>query len=537
MRPTDITRHVRARILEPDVAVTTHDEVQATYTLEQAQAEVRRAIDAGFDLDAASAGCPFKVDIPAYFQKIAEGDVDGALAIIRRSHPFPSIFGRMCHMFCQEATPPLEDVGVPWEEWRPPEWDLAPEYGAERGWNARRGTPPVTDGEPVRSDAEPAAKPRLGWSAVAGTIRGAGHGSGIPGGRGIERPAFLLLERFAGDYGDPALSPVVAERPTSGKRVAVIGAGSGGLANAWMLRRLGHDVDIYDQLSVPGGTLFAGYPAHRMAKFGVRRDNDPTSWGARFFGGRRLNKADMEAIIAEYDLTFLSVGEFDPRMVGIPGEDAIGVWNALFFIAEVGYGRTPVEGGRCIILGAGHTATDTAHVARRLGCDIKIFYRRGLDEMPIDDADPREYVNRMSEDGIEYHFLAQPVRILADEANRVRGVEFVRTRLGEPDASGRRSPHPVPGSNFVIDCEVVVEAVGESIDPASIPDSVETEDGLVRVDRHDHRTSNPKVFAGGDVIGDRGNDGAALAGIQAALTMDSVLRAEPIVLSDGRALR
>jgi len=375
------------------------------------------------------------------------------------------------------------------------------------------------------------------WATVANAIRGVGAGSGIPGGGGIERPAYLLMERFVGDYGDPAVSPVVPEKPPSGKRVAVIGAGSGGLANAWMLRRLGHEVDIYDALQVPGGTLFAGYPPHRMAKFGVRRENDPTEWGARFFGGRQLSKADMDAIIEQYDLTFFSIGKFEPRMVGIPGEDAQGVWNALYFIAEVGYGRSPVRSGRCVILGAGHTASDAAQVARRLGCQIKIFYRRGLDEMPLDGADPKEHVSRMSDDGVEYHFLAQPVRILADNENRVTGVEFVATTLEEEDASGRRAPAPVPGSNFVVPCDIVVEAIGEAVDLSLVPDYLQRDGPVVWVDRSSHRTSHPKVFAGGDAIGDRGNDGAAHSGILAACTMDSVLRDEPVVLFEPRPIR
>lgn len=541
--PVDSKSHVRARLLPPEVAVTTHDEVQATYTPEQAMAEARRAIEAGFDLEAAREGCPFKVDIPAYFRKVVEGDFDGALAIIRQSHPFPSVFGRMCHLFCQQATPPLEEVGAPWPEWRPPDrppgaYDtLEPSW--ERAFRSRSG--PGGAAGPVSAPVPPGpgdpARPQVTWATVANAIRGVGHGSGIPGGRGVERPAFLLMERFVGDYGDPALSPLVPERPPSGKRIAVVGAGSGGLANAWMLRRLGHEVDIYDALPVPGGCLHAGYPAHRMARFAVRRESDPAAWGARFFGGRQLSKADVETLIVEYDLTFLSIGEFERRMVGIPGEDAEGVWHALYFIAEVGYGRWSVDGGRCVILGAGHTASDAAQVARRLGCQIKIFYRRGLDEMPIDDSDPAAYVKRMSQDGIEYHFLAQPVRILVDGRNRATGIEFVKTELGEPDASGRRSPRPIPGSNFVEECQIVVEAVGESVDLSVVPDGIERRDGVVVVNRADHRTSNPKVFAGGDVIGDRGNDGAALAGIQAAYTMDSVLRDEPIKLFDPRPLR
>ncbi len=540
-RTPPMHRHVRARVLQPDVAVTTADEVQATYTPEQAMAEARRALEAGFDLEAAKGGCPFKVDIPRYFRKIAEGDFDSALAIIRESHPFPSIFGRMCHAFCQQATPPLQDIGRPWKAWTPPVRKVDPVYGSESGWNLSRGHPSPSGAALLNDESaigkEAFAQPALSWSAVAGTIRGVGHGSGIPGGGGIERPAYLLLERFAGDYGNPYFLPLVPERPPSGKHIAVIGAGSGGLANAWMLRRLGHDVDIYDALSVPGGTLYAGYPPHRMTKFAVRREDDPTSWGARFFGGRRFSAGDIEQLAREYDLVFLSTGMFEPRMAGIPGEDADGVWHAMYFIAEVSYGRQPGNGGTCVIIGAGHTAEDAAQTARRLGSPIKVFYRRGLDEMPIDAADPTEHVSRLADDGIEYHFLALPLRILADDENRVTGVEFARVRLGEPDSSGRRAPHPIPGSNFVEPCGLVIEAVGESVELSTIPRSIATRDGFVYVNRRDHRTTHPKIFAGGDVIGDKGNDGAALAGIEAAQTMDSLLRGERLVLFDTQPLR
>lgn len=497
-------RHVRARLLAPEVAITTFDEVQATYTPDEAMAEARRALSAGFDLEAAKQGCPFKVDIPAYLQKIAKGDFDSALAIIRQSHPFPSVFGRMCHLFCLQATPPLEEIGRPWAEWDP-----------------KRRSRFIT---PV-------------YPSYFINIRGVGAGSGIPDGHGVERPAFLLLERFVGDYGDPDLAPVAPERPPSGKRVAVIGAGSGGLAAAWMLRRLGHDVDIYDSLPVPGGALVTGYPPQRMTAFAVRRESDPTAWGARFFGDRRLTKEALQSIIDAYDLTFLSSGEAFPVPLGIDGEDAQGVWVPREFIARATYGQRPAHGGRCIIIGAGSTAADVAQVARRLGCEVTIFYRRGFAEMRLDGADPRAVVATMSLDGIEYRPYAQPVRIHTDHANRVTGVEFIRTRPGEPEDDGRPGVQPLAGSNFVEPCDLVVLATGEAVDLGAIPESIAQADGVVLVDRADHRTTHPKVFAAGDVIGDKGNDGAALGGIQAAYTMDSELRGEPPKLFDSRPLR
>lgn len=503
------------RQLPPPVAVTTFDEHVATYSPEEAMAEARRALEAGFDLEAAARACPFHVDIPAYVRKVAKGDFDGALAIIGQAHPFPSVFGRMCHWFCERDTPALLEVGVPDPSWKPPAWKLAPHPDAilprgDRGASGERGT----RGESAQ---------QLGADRGVASV--------------IERPNLLALERFVGDYGDPALIPFVRERPPSGARVAVIGGGSGGLAAAWMLRKLGHQVDIYDALPVPGGMLWQGYPAFRMAKYGVRRENDPTPWGARFFGGRYLTRDEIERIIDEYDYTFLAIGGSHGRRANIPGEDAEGVWLGLDFITHVSLGRELDLGKQVIVLGAGSTAHDAARSARRLGCDVKIVYRRSVDQMPVGERDPQMYVRNMAREGIEYSFLASPVRILANAANRVVGVEFVRMELGELDASGRSSVHPVPGSNFAMACGAVLEALGEDVDLSVLPESIAQQGGEVIVDRADHRTSHPKVFAGGDLIGDKGNDGAALAGIQAAWTIDSLIRGEPVKTFDSRPLR
>ena len=496
--------------MTPVQAVTTFDEHVATYTVAEARAEARRALDAGFDLDVASTACPFKVDVRGFVTRIAEGDVDGARALITAAHPFPSIFGRMCHWFCERGTPALRDVGVRDPDWQAPEWRLAPHPDAILD---RR---PQTRGESAQQ------------------LRGLGAGGA---GGGIEKPNLLALERFAGDYGDPAAVPFVPDRAASGGRVAVIGAGSGGLGAAWMLRRLGHEVDVYDALPVPGGMLWQGYPPFRMAKFGVRRDNDPLAWGARFFGGRYLSKVELEKIIDDYDYTFLGFGNSKGRRANLPGEDAAGVWLALEFITQVSLGSPPTVGPRCVVLGAGSTAHDAARTARRLGCSVKIVYRRSADQMPVGERDPANYVRSMAREGIEYVFLSNPIRILTNDANQVTGVEFQRMELGDIDDSGRSSVHPIPNETYVIECDLVLEAVGERMDIAIVPDSIARDGDEIVVDRSDHRTSHPKVFAGGDLIGDKGNDGAALAGMQAAYTIDSLIRGEPIKLFDSRPLR
>lgn len=475
----DIRRRVESRTLPPDRASETFDEVESTYSPEEAMAEARRVLAVGFDLRIARTACPFKIDVAGFVEQVAEGDVQGALAVIRRSHPFPSVFGRMCHTWCELLTPPMDDAGVR-SEARYPQFDRRPD----------------------------APRPL------------------------VDRPALRELERFAGDYGDPALLPAGPEKPPSGKRVAVVGSGSAGLAGAWMLRRLGHEVDIYDQLLVPGGTLFSGYPPFRMAKFAVRRENDPTAWGARFFGGMAVSRERFEQIVDEYDFTLLAIGRYYPSMVGIPGEDAEGVWNALDFIASVSMGGGPENVRRALVIGAGGTARDACRTARRIGAHTTVCYRRTFDTLELG-RDP-DILEIISSEGVDFLCLVQPVNVVADGDGRVRGVEFVRTELGQEDDRGDGSVAPVPGSEFVVECDTVIEAVGEGAGLAMLPPTIEVQRGYVVVDRCDHRTTHPKVFSAGDLIGDNGNDTAALGATQAALTMDSLLRDEPLVLFDSR---
>lgn len=452
------------RVLPPEEAAQTFDEFMAPYTPEQAIAEARRALAAGFELTASREACPFRVDAPAFIARIAQGDFDAALSIIRQSHPFPSVFGRMCHVFCEHGTPTLDS---------------------------------------------------------------------------IEGPAIRELERFVGDYGDPALSPLLPERPASGKRVAVIGAGSGGLAGAWMLRRLGHEVDIYDNHTVPGGMLITGYPPFRMARYGVRRENDPTSWGARFFGGTAVDRDTFERIVAEYDLVLVTIGFHHPYLVGMPGEDAEGVWSALDFIREASMGRIPRTIRRALVIGAGQTSLDASRSARRLGAEVTVCYRRTMRYAGIGHGgrDPTGEFRILDEEGIPYIFLVQPVRILADESNHVRGVEFVRTELGPPEDDGRPAAVPLPGTELTMECDTVIEAVGEGAELSLFPDWIEIADGKVVADKRTHRTSHLRVFAAGDITGDHANEGAALAAIQAAYTMDSILRDEPLVTFEPKRLR
>ena len=473
----DVRNRIVPRSLPPGEASQTFDEVESTFSPEEAIAEARRVLAAGFDLRIARMACPFKVDLDGFIRRIADGDPDGALEIIRRSHPFASVFGRMCHRWCELQTPPLDEPGV-MSLARYPEFDRRPD----------------------------APRPR------------------------IDRPAFPDLERFAGDYGDPARTPVLPQKPPSGKRVAVVGGGSAGLGGAWMLRRLGHEVDIYDMLHVPGGTLFSGYPPFRMAKFGVRRDNDPAAWGARFFGGVHVTREMFERIVNDYDFTLATIGIHHPYMVGIDGEDADGVWNALDFIAAVSMGTAPANVRRALIIGAGGTARDACRTARRLGAEVTVCYRRSFELLELG-RDPN-ILGIIGSEGVQFLCLVQPTRVLSNGDGRVTGVEFLRTELGPPEENPVAVP--IDGTEFVVECDTVVEAIGEGAGLGMFPPSIALKNGHVVVDRADHRTSHPKVFAAGELIGDNGNDTAALGAMQAAFTMDSILRDEPLVLFDSR---
>lgn len=461
----ELRTRVKPRVLPADEAITTFDEVIVPYTPEEAAREARRVLDVGFDLERAREGCPFRVDLPAVVREVAAGNVDEALGIILQSHPFPSIFGRMCHDFCERAVPPV---------------------------------------------------------------------------LGIEGPALRELERFVGDYGDRALFPVVLEGEPSGKHVAVIGAGSGGVAGTWMLRRLGHEVDLYDPHDVPGGMLVTGYSPWRMPRYAVRRDNDPVAWGARFFGGVWIDRPAFERIVDEYDLVLLATGLPYSYRLNIPSEDAEGVWTVLDFIWHVSNGLPVGQPRRVLVIGAGQASLDASRSARRLGAEVTICYRRTREWAGIG-HESRRYEQEfpaLEAEGVRCLFLVQPTRILADAESRVTGVQLVRTQLGtriQPD--GKPEIREVPGSDFVMDCDMVIKAIGEGIDRDLFPEWLEVADGKLVVDKRTHRTSHPKVFAAGDIVGDLANEGATLAAMHAAQTMDSLLRGEPLVTFKPRPLR
>jgi dihydropyrimidine dehydrogenase (NAD+) subunit PreT len=294
------------------------------------------------------------------------------------------------------------------------------------------------------------------------------------------------LQRFAMEafYAKGAILP--AARETVHGRVACVGGGPASLACAAELRRHGVSVTVFDNRPLPGGLNTYGVAEYKLRPSDSLREIDMLRGiGIEFRRadvGRDTQLADLER---DYDFVFLGVGLGGMDRLGIPGEDAHGVVDALRFIERYKTWPDFQMGRRVIVIGGGNTAIDAANAAVRLGAEeVHLFYRRTETEMP---AFSFEYDHSRLE-GVQFHWLAQPIEVVVRDGVAV-AVKFVETRLSDPDASGRRRPEPIPGTDFAIECDMVIPALGQT--RLVTPDVV---------DRATGRTANPKYYAGGDCV-------------------------------------
>ena len=384
-------------------------------------------------------GCPVNVKIPEFIALIAERRFDEAYNKIRETNGLPAICGRVC-----------------------PQETQCEKY-CVRG----------IKGEPV----------------------------------GIGR-----LERFAADY---AISKGV-EQPVCGapvgKKAAIIGSGPAGLTCAADLAKMGVDVTVFEAFHAPGGVLIYGIPEFRLPKDLVKKEIDAlVCMGVKIetnmVMGRVLTIDDLKAM--GYDAIFIGTGAGLPSFMGIPGENLNGVYSANEFLTRInlmkGYkfpeADTPVvRHKRVAVIGGGNVAMDAARCAKRLGAEeVYIVYRRSEKEMPA----RVEEVHHAKEEGIIFHLLVNPTEILGTEDGYVRGMRLIRMELGEPDSSGRRRPIPVPGSEYDIELDAVVVAIGQSPNPLlrSTTPGLETHKwGGIIVDEETCATSIEGVYAGGDAV-------------------------------------
>jgi glutamate synthase (NADPH) small chain len=349
------------------------------------------------------------------------------------------------------------------------------------------------------------------------------------------------LERFLGDW-DLAREADHREVPEmaapSGKRVAIVGSGPSGLACAGELARLGHSVTVFESLHAPGGVLVYGIPEFRLPKAIVTAEIDAlTAMGVEIVTDAVIGATHtLDELLGEkgFDAAFIGAGAGLPLFLGIPGENLNGVYSANEFLTRVNLMRayefptydTPVWRGRKVaVVGGGNVAMDSARTAKRLGAEeVFLVYRRTEDEMPA----RREEVHHAREEGVEFKMLCSPVEILGHDG-WVTGLTATRMELGEPDASGRRAPVCLLDSDFVIDCDTVIIALGTRANPvltSSAPDLELDRRGYIVADPSG-ATSIPAVFAGGDIVTGSATVIKAMgAGKRAAAAIDERLRAD-----------
>jgi glutamate synthase (NADPH/NADH) small chain len=360
-------------------------------------------------------------------------------------------------------------------------------------------------------------------------VRGA---KGMPVGIGY-------LERYVADWARTHRDQFPAAKPApNGRRVAIVGSGPAGLTAAGELARLGYDVTIYEALHKPGGVLVYGIPEFRLPKKIVaqevqRLQEAGVKIECNVVIGRTYTLPELRE---KFDAVFIANGAGLPVFMNVPGENLKGVYSANEYLTRINLmaayqfprSDTPVLlCKRVAVVGGGNVAMDSVRTAKRLGAEsAMIVYRRTRNEVPA----RAEELHHAEEEGVEFHFLTAPTEVVGNDKRWVIGLKCIQMKLGEPDASGRARPVPVPGSEFVLPCDVVVVAIGTRANPlltATCPDLKLNKYGNILADDNG-MTSLPGVFAGGDIV--RGAATVILAmgdGKRAAQALDAYLKSIP----------
>ena len=349
------------------------------------------------------------------------------------------------------------------------------------------------------------------------------------------------LERFSADYvrqNNLEKSQVKAE--PSGKKAAVVGCGPAGITAALELALAGHEVEVFEALHFPGGVLMYGIPQFRLPKEIVLHEVESLKkLGVKIHLNYLVGQMQTidELFAAGFNAIFVGSGAGLPNFMGIPGENSVGVFSANEFLTRFNlmkaydfpnYGTTPIRAKHIITIGGGNVAMDSARTALRAGSKSTLVYRRAKEQMPA----RAEEVHHAEEEGVNFELLTAPVRVVADETGKVTGLECVRMELSEADASGRRGVQEIKGSNFVIECDVVVVSIGNSPNPL-IPMTCKalktSRKGTLEVDPNTLQTSVSGVFAGGDVVSGAATVISAMGQAKkAAASINKFLRGEPL---------
>ena len=430
---------------DPNVRNKNFLEVALGYTEEQALDEAARCLNC--KNHPCVSGCPVQVKIPEFIKKITEKDYEGAYQVIHETSSLPAVCGRVCPQETQCESKCVRGI----------------------------------KGEPV----------------------------------GIGR-----LERFVADWHNANVQEAPAKPVSNGHKVAVIGSGPSGLTCAGDLAKKGYDVTVFEALHLAGGVLVYGIPEFRLPKAIVQKEVDGLkALGVKVETNMVIGRVvSIDELMSQYgfEAVFIGSGAGLPMFMHIPGENLCGVYSANEFLTRSNLMKayrddsaTPImKGGKVVVVGGGNVAMDAARTALRLGGQVSIVYRRSMEELPA----RREEVEHAQEEGIEFKLLNNPVKILGynnpdnprDPKNGcVTAVECVRMELGEPDERGRRRPVEVPGSNFVMEADCVIMALGTSPNPLikNTTKGLDTQKwGGIVVEEDTGLTSREHVYAGGDAV-------------------------------------
>ncbi len=341
------------------------------------------------------------------------------------------------------------------------------------------------------------------------------------------------LERFVSDYHNANTKVLKQEIKANGKKVAVIGSGPSSLSCAGELAKLGYSVTIFEALHVAGGVLMYGIPEFRLPKDIVSREvENIKALGVNIVTNYVVGKTStIDDLRKEYDAIYIATGAGLPKFMNIKGENLNGVYSANEFLTRINLMKaykddsdTPIKKHNVtVVVGGGNVAMDAARCALRLGSTVYIVYRRGMEELPA----RCEEVNHAIEEGIIFKLLNNPVEIIGDENNKVKAIKCIKMELGEADESGRRRPIEVKGSEFIIECDAVIMALGTSPNPlitCTTPDLESNKHGCIITKNEEGQTSIENVFAGGDIVTGAATVILALgAGKKAAKAIDEYL--------------
>ncbi len=409
-------------------------------------------------------GCPVSIHIPDFIRKVKDGDIKGAADVIGLSSALPAVCGRVCPQETQ-----CEGKCI-------------------RGFK----------GEPI---------------------------------------SIGKLERYVADWARE--HDYVAAKPgkPNGKRVAIVGSGPSGLTCAGDLAKLGYDVTIFEAFHQPGGVLIYGIPEFRLPKDRVVRPEieNVKKLGVKIDTNVIIGRSvTIDELLNEegFDAVFIGSGAGLPRFMNIPGETANGVYSANEFLTRNNLMKayredsdTPIKvGKKVVVVGGGNVAMDAARTALRLGAEVHVVYRRSEEELPA----RREEVHHAKQEGIIFDLLQNPVEIYTDENDWVKGIKIQRMALGEPDASGRRRPEPIPGDVYDMECDMVIMSLGTSPNPL-IKDTTKGLDtdkhGCIIAKEENGETTKQGVYAGGDAVTGAATVILAMgAGKAAAQGIDEYLR-------------